>query len=157
MLPLSWRGRIVLPPAAGDDPERVLDRLVVALTEHRAREVRREPKVVTFEGSMFRFVSNWNPLVTISFGRLEVERGSEGLEVRYHITFEFVVAFATFAVAFLVVWLHFLPGPDTWEVRYAFPLVVWMFLVGGSVAIDLVRFPAFVRRWSAGEGTGPLH
>jgi hypothetical protein len=156
MLPLSWQGRVALPPEAGDDPERVLDRLEAALVGARARALRRERGAVAFEGGSFRLVSNWNLLAPISFGRLDVERGPEGIEVRYHITFEEVVAFATLGCVFMAVTLFFLtPGPDMGAVPYVVPVVGWAWLVGGNIAVTLVRFPAFVHRVSVGaEDTG---
>ncbi len=154
MLPFDWRGRIALPPKAGDDPECVLDRLEAGLIELRAGHVRRKPGAITFEGGPFRWVSSWNLLGPISWGRLDVERGPEGLEVRYHITFTEVVAFVTFAAVFMAVTFSRMAGPDEWEVRYVIPVVAWVWLVGGNIVITLVRFPDFVHRWSVDEGTG---
>jgi hypothetical protein len=155
MLPFSWRGRVALPLAAGDDPEQILDRFTAALAEQRAREVRRESGAVTFwAGALFRLVPSWNLLGPITWGRLDVERGPEGIEVRYHITFTELVTFVTCGVVFMTVTFFRMTGPEMWEVRYVFPVVAWAWLVGGNIATTLGRFPAFVRRWGIGEDTG---
>lgn len=153
MLPFSWRGQIVLPPKAGDDPERVLDRLQAALVEYRAWSVRREPGTVNFDGAMFRFVSSRNPLVSITWGRLEVARGREGLEVRCHISFSFLVFFATVAFVPFAIWLFVTAGSDIVVEPFVVSTIAWVLFVVGNIAIALARFPRFVLRWSIGEDT----
>ena len=146
MLPFSRNGLVPLPPQAGTDPELILDRLAAALAELRPRSVQREPGAVTFEGGLFRFVSNWNLLVPLAWGRVAVGRRDGGLEARYRLAFTELVAITTALVGLVAIPIVLVPGPDAGAVRFVVPVVMWAWLVGANVALTLVRFPAFVRR-----------
>ena len=149
MLPFSWSGRVALPPTAGQDPESVIGRIATALGELRARAVQREPGAVVFEGGLFRFALSWNLLGPIGWGRVEAAPGAGGLEVHYRINFVEVVTAATVLVGFMAFVILSSTGPDAGPVRYVIPVVMWLWFVGGNIAITLVRFPAFIRRVGA--------
>jgi hypothetical protein len=146
MLPASWSGHVALAPAVGGEPEVVLDRLVAALLEQKAKGLQRKAGSVTFTGGVLRLVWSWNILVPISEGRVEAVRGPRGVELHYRIAFTEVVVIGTFFVGLAACFMNFGPGPDDWVVRFIVPVVMWLFVVGGNVALALVEFPTFLRR-----------
>ncbi|WP_162668017.1 hypothetical protein [Gemmata massiliana] len=79
-----------------------MGRLVSALGEVRATGVRRAPGAVAFKGGPFRWVSSRNVLIPISRGRVEIVRGSHGLEAYYQLSFVGIVAPILVGLGFMI-------------------------------------------------------
>ena len=154
-LPLSRTGTICLQPRPGHDPECILDRLARALREIRAKEVRREPGAVVFVGGMFRRVPRSNLLGPIGWGRIEVVRQPTHVEVRYRLVFTELIAMTI--IPFGVMSSPLVAGGSGYWLSLAIPMTgVCAVAIGVSIAIALVRFPAFIRREGAVAGSSTV-
>ena len=153
MLPLNYEGWVTFP-GISDDPAVAVERLAVALTGLRARAVQRESAAVEFTAGPFRLVSSRNLLGPISRGRVELVRSGSGWDAHYRLTFTELVATASLMIVVLVATFIYTAWP---AVGFAWPVVAaggWAWLVGGNIAITLVRFPDFLVRAAAGAGSG---
>ena len=141
---LSLSDGVALPQSAGNDPDRVLDRLAVALCAH-AVEVRREPDAVIFIGGFFRLMRGSNPLFPVGWARIEATRGRTGVVVRYKLSFtEFVVVISSMAVIAMIGMIGM--DSEIWPKLVFFVFSVWAVLGGANIALTLISFPAFIRR-----------
>ncbi|HEX8692841.1 MAG TPA: hypothetical protein VF746_10500 [Longimicrobium sp.] len=146
MLPFDWHGCLQVPrdPEQPDEREALLRRLERALAPHKPRWIRREGATIHFRGGSFRWVTNWNLLVSISTGSFTVEETPAGPLVCYRLRFTGMVVGSTVAVLLLAVWLTTMAGMSRPPVLIF--VVMWLWLVGGNLAITLLRFSRFMRR-----------
>ena len=118
-------------PAHLADCLRRLDARVVAVDQNR----------VSFTGGLFRLVSNWNLLVPFGFGDLTID--SSARSITYRLSFRQLVIAVTVMVGIMAGFISF--ASRSWP-GLAFIPVMWIWLVGGNLAIGIPRFEKFVRR-----------
>jgi hypothetical protein len=127
--------------------------LAVRLREVDASEVEVRNNRVTFSGGIFRFVTNWNILVSFGFGDLTVD--SDTSEIRYRLSYrQLVIASAAMFVVMCVFLLAFSGTQGiisgTWTI-FAL-LLMWLCVGFMNVTIGVWRFKRFLGR---ATGTAP--
>jgi len=140
--PISISGAVSAPGLTVDEAMLRLER---GLAEAKAVALRRERSEIRFKGGAFRPVSNWNVLVPISTGRIEVAPRDGGVTVSYRLTFTWMLVAVTLVVMVFL-------GPTAMASKappsegLAFLPIVWLWLFGGSFVVTWWRFPRFLTR-----------
>jgi hypothetical protein len=109
---------------------------------------------VTFTAGLFRTVGNWNVLVPFGSGNLSIE--SNNCEVRYRVSCSQLLVVATVMIVFMGVLMLVSGG----KAGMWFLPLMWLWLVGGNLAIGLPRFRSFLARSIADaprKSNPPLH
>jgi hypothetical protein len=101
---------------------------------------------VTFTAGIFRLVSNWNILVGFGSGDLTVD--SDACKVRYTLNCWQLVIVATVMIVFGAVILLASVSDSGGKTLSLLPVLpfMWLWLVGGNLAIGIPRFKSFVTR-----------
>ncbi|MBZ5507393.1 MAG: hypothetical protein LAO78_18190 [Acidobacteriia bacterium] len=122
------------------DPDKLASHLADCLHQARADEVNVDGNRIAYTAGMFRMVGSWNPLVPFRYGELTVDPVNR--QVRYKVGFRQLVVVGTVMVIFLFAfsWLS-----HAWQMLIFMPLM-WLWLVGGNLAVGVVRFQGFVSR-----------
>jgi len=87
MFPMSITGEFKISRLQDEDVNLVLNRVEQELAAVRATNVSRTANRITFKGGIFRFVSNWNLLVPIGYGKgnkgskLQISKSEKRTEV----------------------------------------------------------------------------
>jgi len=138
VFPTSYTGSIKLEALAASEIDTVLNRVEQELHKALAVGVSRTGHKISFRGGMFRPVWNWNVLVQVGHGDVEVLPGSPGI-LRYRFSCTEVLIFATIAaVVFGLLTSSALVFVGAW---------LWLF--GMNYLIGAIQIPRFIRR-SAG-------
>jgi hypothetical protein len=119
--------------------------LANCLRDVKARTIEIEGSHIAFTGGMFRVVSNWNVLVPFGYGDLTVDAITR--QVHYRLSSRQLVVSATvlsIVLAIFVVVQVTASSGGPWQPILAIPLI-WVWLVGGNLAIGLWRFQRFLR------------
>ncbi len=126
--------------------EQAIDRLEGALAQAKAVALRREGSAVQFRGGVFRLVSNWNVLVPISNGVLEVSPTANGVSICYRVTFRQMLVVVTLMVG--VFFGPFVMAAPNTSVAGGLGIlsVSWLWLFGGNFVLTRWRLPAFLVR-----------
>jgi hypothetical protein len=141
--PISLSGAVTVRDVT---VEQALDRLEGALAQAKAGALRREGSAVQFRGGVFRLVSNWNVLVPISNGALEVSPSANGVSVTYRVTFgQMLVAVTLMVGAFFGSFVMTTPNTSV-AGGLGILAVAWLWLFGGNFALTRWRLPAFLVR-----------
>lgn len=114
--------------------------LAGCLRRKSAREVKIEGETVRFRGGAFRWVSNWNVLYPFGFGDFTVDSGNR--RVQYRLSFRQLIVAGSLATGFMAA---VLVGNSVPQGLVLVPLI-WLWFVGGNLAIGLLHFRYFVRR-----------
>lgn len=139
-----WCSGTLRLPAANPQhaAEETRDVLIQELRSRKARSVRVAGNTLSFTGGFFRLVINWNPLVAIGRGRIDVQAGEDEVIARYRISFLQLTLVTTALIAVLYA-LSVSQG-------ISFPVGVYVFMwlgsIGGNALVAAVRFRDFVRR-----------
>ena|SRR5689334_9021644 len=122
------------------DPDKLVSHLAYCLQQESANDVDVHGHRIAFKAGMFRLVSNWNPLVPFEPGELAVDLANR--QVYYQVGFRQLVVVGTLIPIFLFAfsWLA-----HAWQVLIFMPFM-WLWTVGGNLAIGVVRFQRFVSR-----------
>jgi hypothetical protein len=101
---------------------------------------------VTFTAGIFRLVSNWNILVGFGSGDLTVD--SDACKVRYTLNCWQLVVVATVMTVFGAVVLLASVSDSGGKTLSLLPVLpfMWLWFVGGNLAIGIPRFKSFVTR-----------
>lgn len=139
---LAMAGKVVLPADASAPA--LVAHLADCLRDVYAKEVRVEGNSISFVGGYFRFVTNWNVLVTFGFGDLTVD--SANCEVSYRLSYRQLVIYDGIAFLICAAVLLFVVGVPlmSWLVLAA-PLI-YVVAVSSNVAVGLLHFRYFLRR-----------
>ena len=140
MFPISIKGLIDVPP---DGEDAALDRLRVAIAKVQPKDLKRQGRVLTFRGGMFRWVSNWNILVPVDECTVSADLG----ELRYDCSTRETLIAASVMVAGLVVFIQ-VTGPASMPLgaKIVVPLVAWLWLFGMNYLISYLRLRKFFAR-----------
>lgn len=101
---------------------------------------------VAFTRRMFRLVSNWNVLVPFESGDFTIDAYTH--QIRYRVSIRELVLLGTAMVGLMTVFVLMSPNRQA----LLFMPLMWLWLVGGNLAIGIFRFKSFVGR---AVGTAP--
>jgi len=122
------------------DPVLLPEQLARSLRTVHASTVEVTGTHVTFTAGLFRMVGNWNVLVPFGSGDLSVQ--PDTCEVRYTLSCLQLIVIATMMTAFMGAIMLVSPG----MAAFWFLPLMWLWLVGGNLAIGVFRFRGFVAR-----------
>ena len=141
--PFGWSGTVKVHWREMNDGElsRFAEMLKFQLGRESPKKIEQFDNVIRFVGGVFRPVSNWNILLQITQGEIELTSSAEWVTARYRISFTQLLVFAAIvSVVPLAI--------ATRDADDAFGLLglTWLWLVGGNVAICLFRFPRHLKK-----------
>lgn len=141
MFPTSIKGQFERSMLQSEDINLTLSRVEQELVAVRASDVLRTGNKITFRGGIFRFVSNWNILVPIGYGEIEILPAS----VKYEFSCAQMLVLTTLMAGVMGMFmLSSVPVFSTFSL--VAPLLMWLWLFGMNYLIAVVRLPAFVRK-----------
>lgn len=140
MFPTSIKGEFEIKVLQFEDIDSVLSRVEQELAAARAANVLRTDNKITFRGGIFRFVSNWNVLVPVGYGEIEVLPTS----VKYEFSCIEMLIVTTFMACIMCIFI--LSSIPVSTLSFVVPLLMWLWLFGMNYVIAFVRLPAFVRK-----------
>jgi hypothetical protein len=150
--PFSAEGTVSIDVHRATDLDGVIAAVEAAIREAKPTEIARDREKITFRAGLFRFVSNWNPLVSIGAGELHfTQQSSSQIEIHYRISFVQLFVVTTIMVAVMFGALPILGGAH--GVPLGFLAFAWLWLFGWNYVLTLFRFPSLVR--NAAEGVAP--
>jgi hypothetical protein len=139
MFPLSIDGEIELKSSAPESD--ILSGLRRALAAQKANNISTDGRRIAFEAGVFRLVSNWNVLVPVGSGTIEIVPGPPR-RVRYAFSCRQMAAFTT-AMAGVMSCLAAREGGAAGAVLIFAGAWAWLF--GMNYIIAAFRLPGFVR------------
>jgi hypothetical protein len=121
--------------------------LAVRLRDVDANEIEVRPNHVTFRGGIFRFVTNWNILVSFGFGDFAVDSNTD--EIRYRLSYRQLVICSAIMFGVMCLCLLTFSGTQgiisgTWTILGL--LLMWFCLGFINVTIGVWRFERFLGR-----------
>jgi hypothetical protein len=122
------------------DPDKLVSHLADCLHQESADEVNVDGNRIAYKAGMFRMVGSWNPLVPFESGELAVDLANR--QVHYRVSFRQLVVVSTVVVSLFAGLLSF---SLVWQPLIFMPLM-WLWIIGGNLAIGAVKFQRFVRR-----------
>lgn len=145
--PFSNIGSVVLKKRLKEVSIKELgDAIQEGLQNVKARDITRNQNNFSFSGGIFRFVSNWNILVSVSSGEISIEETAEAISIHYVLKFTEMLIIASLMVVGgfgAVLWqapnLSFVP-------KVMLLAVAWSWLFGMNYLITILRFPSFIRK-----------
>ena len=145
MFPFNF-GRTIEIPVTANSIESVSEEILRTLAERIRAEkpsnISSNPHQITFSGGFFRFVGNWNLLVTIDYGVIDIVPDNNRLLISYKLRFKglFILSsLMTIMFAFVIFSSGF-----TFQ-NLAVVAGIWLWFFGGNFIITVVRFHGFVR------------
>jgi hypothetical protein len=148
MFPLDHRGEFTRSKLTMRDPENFsadfLLRATRALVAARARDISVNGLRISFNGGMFRFVLNWNILIQIGYGHIDLSETEDAYVVSYYASFRQMVLIVSLLVLFLGVTV-FMRDHMSLLGTLAVMAFAWLFLFGANWAVGMVQFPSLVK------------
>jgi hypothetical protein len=137
---------VTISEAFADREQDILKLITGALKKEKANSVHQVGNRIEFHGGIFRPVMSWNQLVAISSGEIEVHHQRNITTLVYHIRFtQLLLLVSVMVVAFFGPFIWPAPNLDAGE-ALALLGFIWLWLVGGNIAITCFRFPRFLRK-----------
>ena len=147
MFPLDHRGEFTRSKLTMRDPENFsadfFVRATRALVAARARDISVNGSRISFTGGMFRFVFNWNILIQIGYGHIDLRETEDAFVVSYYASFRQMAIVVSLLVLFLGVTV-FMRDHMSLVGTLAVMAFAWLFLFGANWAVGMVQFPSFV-------------
>jgi len=143
MFPMSLDGEFKLTSPELEDISAILSKVEQALRAARATNISRIGNRVVFQGGIFRLVMNWNILVPVGRGEIEIVPGKPGT-VKYGFSCVQMLILLTLMVGAMSVALISREGLSAHAI--IFLVIGWLWLFGMNYVISAVRLPRFVRR-----------
>jgi hypothetical protein len=148
--PLYIEGKIELGDIPPESAAELAARVASALTKVRASNVSLTGTSVTFRGGIFRLVSNWNILVPVSWGAIDILTGSPGV-VAYKFSCREMLVVTTLMALVAAFFMSFVVSPsEPLFFRLGAPALMWLCLYAGNYLISRYRLPAFVKDAAGG-------
>ncbi len=113
------------------------------LEKHKPSRISLLDNSIRFKGGMFRGVTNWNLLVTITSGVIDFDEESSSLV--YKLSFKQLILFGIFASILFGAFV--LSSNGAFSIVSMFimsQLMVWLWLVGMNFLICIIRFRSFI-------------
>jgi hypothetical protein len=130
------------PVQDGATLEQLLAIVGQRLEDAQARKVSVEPNTVSFKGGFFRLVGNWNLLVAIGSGKIELD--PQGHRIAYSLSFAELLVVGTVMIGVMAMFMA--AGGFPSGAFICFLPVGWLWLVGMNYLIALSRFDRFMKR-----------
>ena len=123
------------------DSEELARSLAEQFMKVRARNVQVNSTRVTFRGGVFRAVSNLNILTPFDTCELHIDPTSR--HVSYRLSYKGLIVVASLMILLMT---GFLASHEALrEEMWAFPLIVWAWVVGGNLLVGIPRFRNFLK------------
>ena len=132
----------ILASDPSSDFSRLAKEIVESLEREKAKNLETTDNRITFTGGVFRLVSNWNVLVPITRGEIEID--GEHHCIHYNISFSQLIVIGSFMVAFIAAFAVSSGAPKM-VLILALPFI-WFWLVGMNLIIGIPRFNSFMKR-----------
>jgi len=145
MFPLSFGRTIEVPVTNGaikSTMEMVLNKLVERIREKEPRNIDYNERRITFTGGFFRFRGNWNLLVSINYGEIDIVPTSNKILISYKLLFGELFVLASL-VTTLFAYFIFSSGFSIQNLGVVAGIWLWFF--GVNFIITVVRFHLLVR------------
>jgi hypothetical protein len=139
----------ILASYSSNDFSCLAKEIIESLEREKAKNVETTNNRITFTGGVFRPVSNWNVLVPITPGEIEID--GERHCIYYNIRFSQLIIIGSFMVAFIVAAFAVSSGAPKTVLILGLPFI-WFWLVGMNLIIDIPRFNRFIIRIIRGAG-----
>jgi hypothetical protein len=150
MFPLNDYGELkrsrVTVTGPEDFKQQFLFRASDELKKVKARNVEIQGDRISFNGGMFRAVSNWNILTQIDYGYLEIKEAEDEFIITYFISFGVLFICACALVVCLGGILFIQNTPLSLAGWLALLVLAWLWLFGVNWLVAIARFPPFVER-----------
>ena len=147
MFPLDHRGEFtrskITIPNAEAFPVDFITRATRALEAVNARDVCVDRQRISFTGGMFRFVLNWNILIQIGHGYVDLNETEDSFVVSYYASFRQMFVIVSLLVLIFAIDL-FVNDRMPLAGKLALLAFAWVVLFGGNWVIAMARFPSFV-------------
>lgn len=115
------------------------------LEKHKPSRISIIDNSIQFKAGMFRGVTNWNLLVTITSGIINFDEESSSLV--YKLSFKQLILFGIFAsISFGLFSLSNNAASSIVSMFIMFQLMVWLWLVGMNFLICVMRFRSFIEK-----------
>lgn len=146
-LPFNYISEVTapLPENCVFDDSGIVQAYREELQRLKAKDIESGSDFISFKGSTFRFVFNWNLLVPISKGVLKISKEGANVSVRYYIEYTDLLILSTLIVLLMGGIFMLASGADVKE-GLLFVVASWLWLFGGNLIITMFRFPAFIRK-----------
>jgi hypothetical protein len=115
------------------------EHIAACLSRVHAREIQINSNCISFSGGLFRLVSNWNVLVQFERGELTINPHDRRLHYRLGVRQLILVGTILSALISIPVL-----ASGNWP-GLLFVSFIWLWLVGGNLAIGVPRFRRFIR------------
>jgi hypothetical protein len=143
MFPISLVGEFEIKMKESEDVKSVLNKIEEGLDSVRATSIVCTNNKVTFRGGIFRLVTNWNILVPVCYGEIEVQPGNPG-SVKYK--FSCVEMLVITAIMVVLMGGFILSSIPISAFSILAPLIMWLWLFGMNYLTAMLRLPAFVKK-----------
>jgi hypothetical protein len=108
-----------------------------AIRDSKPTSLRLNDGVLTYRAGVFRFVNNWNHLVSIGSGEIRFSQQGELVLIHYRISFVQMFIIVSVMVGLVFGFVAQAPLGSI--------VLGWLWLFGGNYLITLYRFPRFLR------------
>ena len=140
IFPFSFGGTIEIPLES--DSKRIISTLTERIKAEKPSEITSIQSRITFSGGFFRLVGNWNLLVSISYGVIDIAPANNKLLVSYKLWFTELLVFVSL-MAGVAAFVVFATGSA--DQNFGIVAKIWLWLFGGNFILTIVRFHSFVR------------
>ena len=135
--PFSSRGTIEITTHGAASLPPIVSAIENAIRDSKPTSLSVKDGVVSFRAGVFRFVNNWNQLISISSGEIRLSQRGELVLIDYRISFVQMFIIVSMMVGLIFGFVAQAP--------LGFVVVGWLWLFGGNYFLTLYRFPRFLR------------
>jgi hypothetical protein len=149
--PISITGTISLPKGTSDlrGVEEVCGQVENLLESARATVITRQDGSIAFTAGIFRFVTSWNVLVAINYGKIVVKDAGPVVRVSYFASTIEMLILTTLMLCIISVWvIHNDSKGVTFPAQHPlwFAALGWFWLFGANYLLAALRFPRWLER-----------
>jgi hypothetical protein len=149
--PISITGTISLPKETGHlrSVEELCGQVEKLLESARASTITRQDGSVVFTAGIFRFVTSWNVLVAINYGKIVIEDAGSVVRISYFASTVQMLIIVTLMLGIISVWVIYNDPKGVAfpaQHRLWFAALGWFWLFGGNYFLAALRFPRWLER-----------
>jgi hypothetical protein len=149
--PISITGTISLPKETSDlrGVEEVCGQVENLLESARASTITRQDGSIVFTAGIFRFVTSWNVLVAINYGKIVIEDAGSVVRISYFAGTVQMLIIVTLMLGIISVWVIYNDPKGVAfpaQHRLWFAALGWFWLFGGNYFLAALRFPRWLER-----------
>ena len=147
--PLDYGGELTLRTkkalAAAEYQQTLVQGMVAALAAVDGSPVVQDNRI-SFTGGLFRFVGNWNVLVSITGGYVDITVSGDQVLIAYYIRFTQVLLVTTLYSLIVIALTVCIPQRGGIFAAICLLVVGWVGTLGFNVFGSIVRFGSFIER-----------